>query len=89
MAQYYAELESETDWGRLESMTDDDVDLSDIPAISPDFWASASGAKIRRQQPITLRIDSDVLAWFKVHGKGYQSRINAALRTYMESQTSA
>lgn len=82
---------SQTDWQRLDEMTDD-IDLSDIPEITPEMFARAvvrRGLKSApRKQQLTLRIDSDVLAWFKKHGSGYQTRINQLLRAYMEAHKS-
>lgn len=73
-----------TDWKRLEIMKDEEIDYSDIPPLSEDdaFWASAE-LVIPHKKTITMRIDPDVLSWFKIQGKGYQSRINAILRAYM------
>ena len=70
-------------------MDDADIDLSDCPEITPDLFARAI---VRRGLPatptkaqVTLRIDSDVLAWFKSQGRGYQTQINPLLRAYMEA----
>jgi uncharacterized protein (DUF4415 family) len=58
-------------------------ELSDLPK---DFWATASVVEPVAKQPIALRVDSDVLGWFKAQGPRYQSRINAVLRSYMEQR---
>jgi uncharacterized protein (DUF4415 family) len=58
-------------------------ELADLP---PDFWARASVVEPVAKQPISLRVDSDVLDWFKAQGPRYQSRINAVLRSYMEQR---
>lgn len=55
-------------------------DLADLPA---DFFAIASIVRPTPKQPISLRVDEDVLKWFKAQGPRYQSRINAVLRAYM------
>ncbi len=80
---------SQTDWQRLEAMTDEDVDLSDCPEITPEQFARGV---VRRGLPaaknkaqVTLRVDSDVLAWFKSQGRGYQTQINMLLKAYMEA----
>jgi uncharacterized protein (DUF4415 family) len=79
-----------TDWERLDAMTDEDINLSDIPEITPEMFARAVVRHGLKPEPtkeqITLRIDSDVLAWFRAQGRGYQTRINALLRAYMEAQ---
>ncbi len=78
-----------TDWERLRSMTDEEIDFSDIPEVTPEMFARAivrRGLKSElAKEQITLRIDSDVLAWFRAQGRGYQTRINALLRAYMEA----
>lgn len=76
---------SKTDWKRLSDMDDKDIDTSDIPELDDAFFQNAE-LKVPPKQPVTLRIDSDVLVWFKTQGQGYQTRINKLLRAYMESQ---
>lgn len=56
------------------------AELADLPE---DFWDSATVVAPPTKQPISLRVDTDVLAWFKAQGPRYQSRINAVLRSYM------
>lgn len=61
------------------------IDTSDIPPLTEDFWKHAVRGKFYKptKTSTTLRIDSDVLAWLRAQGKGYQSRINAILRRKM------
>jgi uncharacterized protein (DUF4415 family) len=66
-------------------MRDKDIDYSDIPKLSADFFKNAIVWPGPKQQ-ITLRIDPDVLKFFRKQGRGYQSTINAVLRKYMEVQ---
>jgi uncharacterized protein (DUF4415 family) len=75
--------QSRTDWKRIDAMRDEDIDYSDIPKQGPDFFADAIFWPGPKKQ-ITLRIDPDVLTFFRKHGRGYQSTINAVLRKYME-----
>jgi uncharacterized protein (DUF4415 family) len=78
---------SQTDFARLDKMHDKDIDFSDAPEITPTMFAKAivrRGLKLRTKQQLTLRLDSDVLEWFKKQGRGYQTRINVLLRAYME-----
>jgi uncharacterized protein (DUF4415 family) len=80
---------SGSDWQRLSSMAYVDVDTSEIPEISPDQFARTvvrrglkpSTAKVQ----LTIRIDRDVLEWYRKKGGGYQTRINKLLRAYMEA----
>ncbi len=76
-----------TDWERVDALTDDDIDTGDIPPLDEDFFANAELKMPEPKQAITIRVDKDVLAWFKSQGKGYQTRINAVLRMYMEGQS--
>ena len=64
---------------------DEQIDTSDIPELDDAFFERAE-LRVPAKQPVTLRIDEDVLAWFKAQGKGYQTRINKLLRQYMENQ---
>jgi len=69
----------------LGARPDTEIDYSDIPPLTEEFWKNA--VRGRYYKPIktstTVRIDSDVLAWLRAQGKGYQSRINAILRRKM------
>jgi uncharacterized protein (DUF4415 family) len=66
-------------------MRDEDIDYSDAPKLGPDFFANAILWPGPKKQ-ITLRIDPDVLKFFRQHGRGYQTTINAVLRKYMEGR---
>lgn len=70
-------------------MTDEDIDLTEIPEVPPEMFARAvvrKGLKpVARKVQLTLRVDSDVLEWFRKQGQGYQTKINALLRAYMEA----
>ena len=70
---------------RLAAMTDQEIDFSDIPRSPQGMAWTRPGALVstENKQQVTLRLDADVLRFFKGTGKRYQSRINAALREYM------
>ena len=76
---------SRTDWSRLARQDDKDIDTSDIPELDQDFFRQAE-LRVPAKQAVTIRLDSDVLAWFKEQGSGYQTRINQLLRQYMQAQ---
>lgn len=80
---------SQTDWEAIDAMQDDDIDFSDLPEISPEKFANAIIRKGLEPTPtktqITLRIDTDVLDWFKAQGKGYQTNINNLLKAYAKA----
>lgn len=75
---------SKTDWNRLSQMSDEDIETSDIPELDGDFFRRAD-LRLPAKQSVTLRVDSDVLDWFKSKGRGYQTRINKLLRQYMNA----
>ena len=93
MNKKYISRKSETDWERVDAMTDDDIDFSDIPRTTPEFWVNGivrKGLKpVVRKNQLTLRIDQDVIEFFKKEGRGYQTRINQLLRAYMEAHKGA
>ncbi len=70
----------------LKNIPENDIDTSDIPELDASFWEKAKLVKPLTKQAISLRVDSDVLDWFKSQGKGYQSLMNAVLRSYVEHQ---
>jgi len=76
---------SRTDWDKLATQEDDAIDTSDIPELDEAFFATAT-LHVPMKKPVTIRLDADVLDWFKSQGKGYQTKINTLLRRYMESQ---
>jgi len=79
--------QSNTDWNRLESMSDNEIDLSDIPELDESIFKNATLQIPTNKKSVSLRLDADVLNWFKSQGKGYQTKINAILRMYMKAKT--
>ena len=77
--------ESRTDWGRLDAMSDSDIDVSDIAKLDKAFFERAQVRLPKRKSSISLRVDQDVLEWFKHQGRGYQTRINAVLKAYVHA----
>ncbi len=75
-----------SDLARIDHMRDADIDYSDIPPLDKTFLKKAVTAWPPAKRQLTIRLDADVLAWLKGHGKGYQTRINRILRVVMESQ---
>ena len=75
---------SRTDWVRLESMTDDDIDYSDIPPLSDTFFQRA---KLYVPENHAIILEADVFAWFASQGKEYHTLINTILRQYIEQQS--
>lgn len=78
-----------TDWQRVDAMTDEDIDTSDIPPLTETFFARATLRVPRPVVTTTLKIDAEVLRWFKAQGDDYEQRLNAALRIYAEAHQAA
>ena len=78
-----------TDFKRLRALRDADMDFSDIPKLSRFFWKAAKLAMPEPKDRLTIRVDHDIVQWLKKRGPGYQTRINAILRSYMEAAESA
>ena len=82
----------DSDWARVDALTDDDIDraIAEDPDTAPIFddeWLrdaviSIPAAKV----PTSMRVDGDVMDWFKAQGRGWQTRMNAVLRAYAKAQ---
>jgi uncharacterized protein (DUF4415 family) len=83
--------EEQQAWEKLKEMRDEDIDFSDIPnQAGTTGWRRVSDlVPSENKEQITLRLDADVLAFFRSTGRRYQSRINAALRDYMRAHGTA
>ena len=86
MKEKHTSKPSRTDWDRLAAMSDQKIDYSDIPPLRDDFFKDAQIRWPEKKKQVTLRIDPDVIEFFRKQGKGYQSMINAVLRKYVEAQ---
>jgi uncharacterized protein (DUF4415 family) len=79
-----------TDWARVDKLTDEDIAravASDPDAAPIDIdWSDADLVIPARKKAISIRVDEDVLDFFKKAGDGYQRRINAVLRSYMQQK---
>jgi uncharacterized protein (DUF4415 family) len=71
---------------RLDRLKDRDIDYSEIPPLDNSFFKKATEAWPPAKQQVTVRLDVDVLDWLKMHGKGYQTRLNRILRAAMEHE---
>jgi len=68
-------------------MRDAEIDYSEIPPLDKTLFRKATVAWPPVKKQLTIRLDADVLAWLRGHGKGYQTRINRILRVVMECQS--
>jgi uncharacterized protein (DUF4415 family) len=76
-----------TDFKRLRRMRDAEIDDSDIPRLRKSFWRAAKLTMPTPKDRLTIRVDHDVVEWLKKDGSGYQTRINAILRSYMKARS--
>ncbi len=82
---------SETDWARLDALTDEEIeasiaDDSDWEEFKGLDWSDAVLVIPPKKKAISIRVDEDVLDFFKTEGAGYQRRMNAVLRSYMQQK---
>lgn len=82
--------EQRTDWKRLRSLTATEIRKAlrhdnDVKPTDEAFWASAEVVMPRPKKAVTMRLDADLLDWFR-STRGYQTRINAILRSYMNAK---
>jgi uncharacterized protein (DUF4415 family) len=70
---------------KFDKIKDKEIDYTDIPELGDTFWANAVIEYPEKKKPVTLRLDADVLDWFRSLGKGYQTRINSVLRSFYEA----
>ncbi len=75
--------EQKRDIRAIAAKRDEDIDFSDAPAVFD--WSGAEIGKFYRptKKPVTMRLDSDVIAWLKADGRGYQTKANWLLRHAM------
>tara|TARA_R110002126_G_scaffold123209_3_gene265144 strand:- start:860 stop:1147 length:288 start_codon:yes stop_codon:yes gene_type:complete len=76
---------SEERVAEIANMPDEDIDYSDIPELDEAWFAKAELRMPATKEQVTLRLDVDILRFFKSQGKGYQTRINAVLRAYVDA----
>ena len=65
------------------------IDYSEIPELGSEFWSKAALVLPEPKTAISIRVDGDVLEWFKSQGRGYQSLMNAVLKSYVDAKKTA
>lgn len=76
---------SHTNWAVLESMNDEDIDYSDIPPLTDEFFENAILRIPAAQARNLIQLDAEVIAWFREQSAEYKTTINSVLRRYIES----
>ncbi len=79
---------SSTNWDRVDGLTDEQIDTSDIPALDDNFFARAQ-VQMPSKPTVVLSVDADVYEWFLAQGESSKERMNAALRIYAEAHKQA
>jgi len=78
--------QSKTDWAHIDAMKDEDIDYSDIPPLTDDFFKKAVIRWPSEKERITISLDKDILSYLRTLGKGYQTKINTILRAWFQVQ---
>ena len=73
-----------SDLARIDKPRDEDIDYGEIPELDDEVFAQPLVPWPPKKETITIRVDAEVLRWFKRQGRGYQTRINQILRRYMD-----
>ena len=68
---------------KLLALRDEDIDYSDIPELDDDFWANANVVMPKPKEQISIKVDREVLDYFRKDGPGYQTRMNAVLKSFV------
>lgn len=93
-----SETSSRTNWERLDALMDEEIDTSDSPPLSKEFFAKAKWLmpgeslphqRVRETVKVELDLDPQTLAWFQSQGQDYEQRMLAALRLYAEAHQAA
>jgi uncharacterized protein (DUF4415 family) len=77
--------QSLTDWEKVDGMVDEDIDFLDIPELDENFFRNAKIVLPKPKVPITLRVEPDLLEWYKAKGGKYQTLMNAVLKEYAKA----
>lgn len=76
---------SKTDWARIDGMSDEDIDTSDIPPLSEKFFAKAQLRMPKSAMTMTVQVDPETFAWFQMQGESAGRQMSAALRIYADA----
>lgn len=71
---------------KITSIKDSDIDYSDISELDAAFWKNTKLVEPPSKKAVSIRLDTDILDWFKLQGKGYQSLMNSVLKTFVQAK---
>ena len=78
---------SKTNWARVDAMTEEELEASIDHDEEGEFdWSNVMTEIPGPKQQLTVRFDADIIEWFKAQGAGYQTRMNAVLRSYVDAK---
>ena len=78
---------SRTNWAALEAMSDEEIDYSDIPPLTEEFFENATLRLPAKQARNLIQLDPDLMEWFQSQGADYKTLIKSVLRRYVENQS--
>jgi uncharacterized protein (DUF4415 family) len=76
---------SETNWEKVDSLTEEEIDTSDIPPLTEEFFSKSRWWKPVEPLNVLVQVDPSTLAWFQAQGDDYEKKMAAALRIYAEA----
>ncbi|NDJ25521.1 hypothetical protein GS682_28555 [Nostoc sp. B(2019)] len=76
---------SRTNWDKVDSLTEEEIDTSDIPPLTEEFFTKSRWWKPVTPLNVLVQVDPDTLAWFQSQGEDYGKKMAAALRIYAEA----
>lgn len=79
---------SRTDWRRVDALTDDTIDTSELPPLTEAFFERATLRQPRRSIAVTVRVDPELYAWLQAQGPDWERHVNAALHEYARAHGS-
>ena len=76
---------SRTDWARIDAMSDEDIDTSEIPPLSEEFFAKAQLRMPKLPVKVSVQVDPETFAWFQAQGESAEQQMAVALKIYAEA----
>jgi uncharacterized protein (DUF4415 family) len=76
---------SRTNWKRVDALTEDEIDTSDVPALTEEFFSKSQWRTPVPSLNVLVQVDAQTLAWFQAQGEDYEKRMAAALRIYAQA----
>jgi len=78
-------ITSRTNWEKVDSLTEEEIDTSDIPPLTEEFFSKSRWWKPPAPLNVLVQVDANTLAWFQSQGEDYEKKMAAALRIYADA----